>query len=58
MITDSEYNHKGTSSRMSTPWGREGASSNADKTGQGQGGGLVVSGHPFQCELYKKEEGI
>ena len=36
---------------MSAPWGREGASNNADKSGQGEGGGLAVSGHPFQYGL-------
>ena len=38
--------------------GREGASSNADKNGQGEGGDLAESGHPFQCGLCKREEGI
>ena len=26
--------------------------------GQGKGEGLAVSGHPFQCGLWKREEGI
>ena len=44
---------------MSAPWGREGVSNNADKSGQGrEGGGLSVSGHPFQCDLCKREEVI
>ena len=28
------------------------------KRGQGEIGGLAVSGHPFQCGLCKREEGI
>ena len=43
---------------MSTPCGREGVSNNVDKSGQGKGGGLAVSGHPFQCGLCNREEGI
>ena len=43
---------------MSALWGRQGVSSNADKSGQGEGRSLAVSGHPFQCSLWKKEEGI
>ena len=43
---------------MSIIWGREGVSSNADKSGQWVGGGLEVSGHPFQCGLWKREKGI
>ena len=33
---------------MSAPWGREGASSNVEKSGQGNGGGSAVSGHSIQ----------
>ena len=43
---------------MSAPWGREGASNNAEKSRQGEGGGLAVSGHHFQCGLCKREKGI
>ena len=43
---------------MPAPWGSEGASNNADKSGQEKGGGLAVSGYPFQCSLCKREEGI
>ena len=43
---------------MSAPWGREGISNNVDKSGQGEGGGLAESGHPFQCGLLKREKGI
>ena len=42
---------------MCTPWGREGVSNNAEKSGQGEGGGLVVSGHTFQRSSCKREEG-
>ena len=31
---------------------------NADKSGQGEGGALAVSGHPFKCGLFKREESI
>ena len=48
----------GSSSRcqrktISAPRWREGVSSNADRNGQGGGKGLVVSGHPVQCGLFK-----
>ena len=43
---------------MSTPWGRERVSNNADKSGQWEGSGLVVSGHPFKCDRCRREEGI
>ena len=43
---------------MSASWGREGVSSNADKSGQGEGGDLAECGHPFQCSVCKGEEGI
>ena len=43
---------------MSALFGREGVSSNADKRGQGEGGGLAVSGHPCQYGLWKREEVI
>ena len=43
---------------MSAPWGREGASNNADRSGQKEEGGLAVSGYPFQCGLCETEEGI
>ena len=43
---------------MTARWGREGVSINADKSGQGDGGGLVISGYPFQCGLCNREEGI
>ena len=33
--------------RRSAPYRREGFSNNLDKSGQGKGGGVVVSGHPF-----------
>ena len=32
---------------MSAPWRMEGVSNNADNSGQGEGGSLAVSGHPF-----------
>ena len=38
--------------------GREGVSNNADKSEQGQGRGLAVSGHPIKCSLCKREESI
>ena len=34
------------------------ASNNADKSGQGEGGGLALSGYHFQRRLCKREEGI
>ena len=34
-----------------------GVSRNADKSGQGEGGGLAESGHPFQCGFWKREKG-
>ena len=43
---------------MSAPWGREGVNNNAGEGGQGEGGGLVVSAHPLQCSLCKREEDI
>ena len=42
---------------MSAPWGREGASNNADKSGKREGEGVAVSRHPFRCGLCKREEG-
>ena len=41
---------------MSVPKEREGASNNAGKSVEG--GGLVVSGHPFQCSSCNRGEGI
>ena len=43
---------------MSAPWRRKGVGNNADKSGQGKGGGLAVSGNPFQNGVCKREEGI
>ena len=43
---------------FSTPWGREGVSNNADKSGQGDGGDVAVGGHPFQSGLCKGEDDI
>ena len=43
---------------MSAPWRREGVSNNADKSRERKGMGLAVIGHPFQCGLCKKAEGI
>ena len=40
---------------MAAPWGREGASSNADESGQRDGEVLAVSGHPFQCGICKED---
>ena len=44
--------------RMFASWGRERASNNAEKNGQGEGGSLAVCGLPFHCGLWKREEGI
>ena len=41
---------------MSAPWGRDGVSNNVGKSGQGDGGGLAVSGHPVQCGQCMREE--
>ena len=38
--------------------GEGGVSNNAEKGGQGEKGGLAVSGHLFQCGLCKREEDI
>ena len=43
---------------MSTHWGRQRVSNNADKSRQVEAGGLAVSGDPFQCGLCMREEGI
>ena len=43
---------------MSANWGRERACNNADKSRLGKGGGSAASGHPFQCGLCKRGEGI
>ena len=43
---------------MFASWGRERASNYAEKNGQGKGGSLAVSGHPFHRGLWKREEGI
>jgi len=43
---------------MFASWGREGVSTNTDKSGQGEAGGLTVSGHLFQCGHFKRIEGI
>ena len=43
---------------MSGPWWRKGFWNSTDKSGQAEGGGLNVSGHPLQCGLCKREEGI
>ena len=48
-----EYVTRGQPYRISTPWGREGITNNADKSGQGEEGGLAVSGHHFLCGLCK-----
>ena len=29
-----------------------------EKNGQGEGGDLAASGHPFQCGIWKREEGM
>ena len=36
----------------------EEACNNTEESGQGEGGGLAESGHPFQSGLCKREEGI
>ena len=54
----SDVHARGHPKRMCTPWGREGVSNNAEKSGQGEGGGLVVSGHTFQRSSCTREEGI
>ena len=38
--------------------GEGGASKNSDKSREGEGGGLAICGHPFQCCFWKREEGI
>ena len=38
--------------------GRKGVINNVDNSGQGQGGGSAVCGHPFRCGFWKREEGI
>ena len=38
--------------------GRDGVSNKVDKSRRVEGGGLAVGGHPFQCGLCKREEGI
>ena len=38
--------------------GEGGVSYDADKSGQWEGEGLAAGGHPFQCGLWKREEGI
>ena len=43
---------------MSAPWGREGVSNSVNKSGQGEGGGIAVCGHPIQCGFWKREKGI
>ena len=43
---------------MSASLRREGDSSNANKSGQELGGALAVSGHPFQCSIYTRGDGI
>ena len=43
---------------MSIPWGKEWVSNNGAKSGQREGGGWAVSGHPFKCGLCKREEEI
>ena len=37
---------------------KEEVSNNADKSGQEEGRGLAVSGHPFRCSLFKRGDGI
>ena len=39
-------------------WGRDEVSSNGDKSGQRERGALAVSGHPLQCGLCKRKDGI
>ena len=39
----------------SASWGRERLSINAEKSGQGEGAGLAVSGHFFQCGLLSEK---
>ena len=36
----------------------EEACNNTEESGQGEGGGVAKSGHPFQSGLCKREEGI
>ena len=38
--------------------GREGVSNSVNKSGQGEGGGIAVCGHPIQCGFWKREKGI
>ena len=42
---------------MSAPQWREGVGNSVNKRGQDEGGGVAVSGHPFQCGLGKRERG-
>ena len=41
---------------MSALWGREGVCDNEEKR-TGEGRCLAICGHPFQCDLCKKEKG-
>ena len=43
---------------MSALWWREDVSGNVEKSGQGEGGVLALSGHPFECSFYERSEGI
>ena len=44
--------------KISALWWREDVSGNMEKSGQGEGGGLALSWHPFQFRFYERSEGI
>ena len=46
--------HNGVSIKNVRNLGRKRVSSRADEGGQGEGEGLAVNGHPFQCGLCKR----
>ena len=46
---------RGHPQRMSTPWGKEEICNNADKSGQGEGGGVAVSGHPMSVVTVREK---
>ena len=56
-IKNSEM-HKESSVKDVCTLGEGGVRNNADKSGQGEGGGVAVCGHPFQCGFWKRKEGI
>ena len=52
----SHRKYQGASIKDVCTLGREGVSNNVDKSGQGDGGGLAVSGHPVQYGQCMREE--